>query len=238
MTTANEAWIQNSLERLEALEQQRAQLSGSATPEQLAGLDEEIRTLYEALEAAANEEEAAAAAETPAAEASPGPFDAPPAANPFAAPAAAVVPEAPFAQPAADFADPGLSASYADDLDFDRPKSKAPLVIGIVAAVALLGGGGWFFTQSSSSAAAEPAEPAPTKVIQAGEIPDDTQEPDVARGGGADRTEGTRIRESSQPQRPRSASSSTRSRSAPREDAKATKRIEVANTRDPLAGVK
>jgi hypothetical protein len=245
MTTANEAWIQNSLERLETLEQQRAQLAhhgGSA--EQLEGLDEEIRTLYEALEAVADDAEdaqsppeqmsAAPAATTDASPFGAGPFEAG-SPGPSGSPFDAGAPAAGFAGGREVFSPmPDESSAY----DFDEPtRSKAPLVMVAVAAVGLLGAGGWFFTQSSSPDA--PAEPSgPAQVIEAGEIPDDTQEPDVARGANADRTEGTRFKESAQPARRPTGSSSRPRPSDSNTNTKAPEKIEIGKSRDPLAGVK
>jgi hypothetical protein len=245
MTTANEAWIQNSLERLETLEQQRAQLAhhgGSA--EQLDGLDEEIRTLYEALEAVADDSEdaqsppaqgpAAPAAATDPSPFGAGPFEANPL-GPAGSPFDAGPPAAGFAGDRAVFSPmPDESSAY----DLDEPaRSKGPVIIVAVAAIGLLSAGGWFFTQSSSPEA--PAEPSgPAQVIKAGEIPDDTQEPDVARGASADRTEGTRFKESAQPARRPTSSSSRPRPSGSNKDTKASEKIEIGKSRDPLAGVK
>jgi hypothetical protein len=78
-------------------------------------------------------------------------------------------------------------------------------------------------------------------VIQAGSIPKDTQEPDVAKGGDASRTPEQVIKEREEPARrpaarPSNAGSSSRPAPAPKEEVR--KGIKVDATNDPLAGVK
>ena len=232
MTTANEAWIQNSLERLEALEQERAQLAeGGAGEERLAELDEEIRTLYEALESAAaaeDDDDDAATAAYPSVPVTPKPE----VASPFAQPVVAAPP-----QP-----EPAMMSPMSD-MDFDdEPKSsRAPLFVGLIVVLGLVGGGGWYFTQMKQPEA-PPAEPSAPKVITASEVPDDTQDPNVARGADAERTQGTRFKEgASQPNQRRPSSSSpgsSRPRQSSSDKSKSADKIELAGSRDPLAGVK
>jgi hypothetical protein len=232
MTTANEAWIQNSLARLEMLEQQRAQLADAGHADQLAELDEEIRTLYEALEAVAEESDGEDDAEA-----------APEATAPLPAVAVSVSDGSPFAPQSPMMGGALQQPAFApmsdvSDFDFDdAPKSsKAPLIVAaLVGVLAIVGIGGWITTQSSPAETPAP-DPDAAKVITASEIPDDTQDPNVARGADADRTEGTRFKESSSPRRP--SASTSRPRPASGSTEKPADKIELTGSRDPLAGVK
>lgn len=253
----DEDWIQKSLARLETLEAQREQLAASGQAAQLTEIDAEISGLYEALEAVANEDEgedeedtstaeSTAAPETPDVGGSPfdappaaaedfgSPFDAPPAGSPFdAAPAAAApAPDGPVVQPAMMAASSGY-----DDVDIDPPRSKAPLVIGLLVVLGGAGGGGWYYMQQQKAEAPEPRPAVEAKVIDASAIPEDTQEPEVAKGGAAARTEGTRIKQgSSRPSGPRP--SRPRSRRSSGKKSKDSGKIEFDASRDPLGGVR
>ena len=66
MTATNEAWISDSLARLEQLEAQREHLAQAGRTDALAELDEEIKSLYEVLESAAENDDAAANSPGPA----------------------------------------------------------------------------------------------------------------------------------------------------------------------------
>jgi hypothetical protein len=107
--------------------------------------------------------------------------------------------------------------------------------------VLLVGGGvgGWMILDQQAAAKPEVQPAGAALVIEAGKIPNDTQEPDVAEGAEADRTEGTRYKESPNH---RSARPSARSgpRSAPRHRAKASdgREIKLTKENDPLSGVK
>ena len=263
MTATNEAWISDSLARLEQLEGQRERLAATGQTEALAELEEEIKSLYEVLEAAADDSGGAAntghaAATTPSwspsvaaapAAAVPHPaFGPTPQAVVMAAPAMAPVATSPFdAAPAFAPAPPMMSApastSYDDDADL-RGGSKLPLVLGLVVVLGGLGGGGWWYMNRGTPQAAVAAPTAPTTVIQAGAIPEDTQEPDVAKGGDASRTPLVPIKEptaSDDPRRPsRPASSGSAGPSRPARPDKGDGRpgIKVDSTDDPLAGVK
>jgi len=218
----DEAWIEQSLARLETLEAQKAQheAAGEPVPPQI---QEEIATLYEALESAADDGDAAAA-EAPAAQA----FAS---ADPFAAPVMAPAMVAPAAAP------PVMAQmeEYGDD-DF-KPKGNGGLLA--VAAVALLaagGGGYWYMTQQAKPAPApEPAGEA--KVIGASSVPEDTQEPQAAKGGNADRTPGTKIPEGT-PAPKRTGNHSGKKR--PHNNGKKKddgRKVDVSDSRDPLAGI-
>lgn len=263
MTATNEAWISDSLARLEHLERQREQLAATGQTERLAELEEEIKSLYEVLEAAADDgdtpansahaQAAAAPAWTPpaaVASAPQPPFGPPPQA--FAPPAQSFAPPAQsFAPPAQAFAPaaaPGFApapmSSSSDDDDI-RGGSKAPLVIGLVAVVGAIGAAAWFFVFAQPKPVEQPSAPAGTPtVIQAGAIPDDTQDPNVAKGGDASRTPAVTIKEPApDDRRPVSRPSSggnTAGPSRPSRPEKTDSRsgIKVDHSDDPLAGVK
>jgi hypothetical protein len=218
MAMGSPEWIEESLARLESMEQERDEhekaLESTADAdalrmhsESIDRLDEEIKQLYAALEAVAEEgddeeeeddvddvirtspferDEPAAA---PAPEPEPEPEPAPAAApvedlpdDPFAVPsaaAAAPAAAAPAAAPA--FADP---APMAMDAGFDEPKGGGAGKW-IVLVVLLVGGGagGFFYWKNQQKAAAPPpAAPAEAKVIEATAVPDDTQGPRGAKG--------------------------------------------------------
>jgi hypothetical protein len=248
--TANEAWIQNSLERLEELEVQREQLVAGGQTYRLAEVDEEIATLYETLEAVAADDDApqqAAVAAVPemaahaaASEVVGSPFDAPPAAaatdtgSPFDAPPSAAPPGPMVASPGFD--DNAPLFAY-DDVDVRPPGSKAPMLLGALLVVAGLGAGGWYVTQQKAAEPVHQPTAGEAKVIDASAIPEDTQEPDAARGGAADRTEGIKIRESSH--KPRRGGGSSRPRSASRDSDKPSDKIKFNSSKDdPLGGLK
>jgi hypothetical protein len=248
MTAAEQDWVQQSLSRLEQLETQRMQLEAQGPSDALAEIDEEIASLYEVLESVADDPPSDAAA-NPAM-----------AAVPMAAPAAAMAAPAPFGVQAPPLAAPmstpfaagpamaepssfggGYDASYDDDV----PKSKTGLILGIVA-VLVVGAGvaGFMVTQKEEAAPAEAAPSEPGKVLQAGAIPDDTSEPQVAKGADADRSRGTEFKEGSSrasAPAPRSGSSNKSSRSSSRSksrDKSDDRAINVKSSKnDPLAGV-
>jgi len=221
----DEAWIEQSLARLETLEAQKAQheAAGEAVP---ADLGEEIAALYEALESAADDEE-------PEAAAAPAPQPAPAPADPFASPAGA--PVMPQAAPAAPVMSPAV-----DDYDDDfKPKGKGGLLA--VAAIALLaagGGGYWYMTQNKPAPA--PAPKGETKVITASSVPEDTQEPQAAKGGAADKTPGTEIPEggSAQPKRSGGGGGGGKKRTRTGKKKDDGRKVKIDNdSRDPLAGI-
>ena len=208
-------------------------------------MEEEIRTLYETLESVADDGPV-----EPANQAPPPALAVAPAASPFAA-----APASPFAAgPASPFAaapsfataprpmqpmQPMLSDSLGEDLDVEPTRSKAPVFAVAAVFIAGLGAGGWFLANRPAEAATTPAAAGDPTVIQAGAIPDDTQEPEVAEGADASRTQGTVIKESRRPA-PRS-SGRTRHRSARKAPAKPkadSREIELSGkSRDPLAGL-
>lgn len=255
MQASNEAWIQDSLARLEQLESQREQLATSGRADQLAELDEEIRNLYEALEAAADDGTSSAAnsPQWSAAPAAPpfAPQPAPFAAAPFS-PAPFAAAPAPFApQPAAfEQAAPASFAPAPQTIDYSSVSdddvsggSKTPIIAAAIVAVLAIGGAGaWYMTRGTAEPAKPTAPVGEAKVIGAGEIPADTQDPNVAKGGAADRTPAQVIKERAEQneRRPSSRPSSGSSGpSRPREPEKPTRGpIKVGSSDDPLAGVK
>jgi hypothetical protein len=266
MTATNEAWISDSLARLEQLESQREQLAASGRTDALAELDEEIKSLYEVLESAA-EEEASAANNSPvpatsAASSVPHPAfgptptalasHAPAAVAPAAAftPVASPVTQSPFdgaaaSAPSRMSAPPSMmSAPSIDSGDDDvSGGGKGGLIAGLVVVLLAAGGGGWWYMNRAQSVPTTTEAPAgPAKVIQAGAIPEDTQEPDVAKGGEATRTPGITIKEpppqdDRRPSGPRpSGNTAPRPASKPEKDGRPSINVDASN--DPLAGVK
>lgn len=240
MTATNEAWIQDSITRLEQLEAQREQLRASGRGgAELAELDEEIRSLYEVLEAAADD--APSANEAP---------------EPAPARAAAVQPESPFASPfaAAPIAAPPIHATPSplsfsqptiDTSIDDEPKSGNGMLIAVLALVVLGGGGagGWWYMQKQQAPAPAAAPAGPATVIQAGAIPEDTQEPEVAKGGDATRTPAQVIKErpdgpDRRPASRPSSSGSSRPSASSKSDSGRSSGIQGAKDNDPLAGLK
>lgn len=264
MTATNEAWISDSLARLEQLESQREQLAASGRTDALAELDEEIKSLYEVLESAAEEEASAAntspAPATSATSSVPHPaFGPTPTAAVVSPPPAAFVPapvvvQSPFDAPAAPSmmaspapmsAPPSMMMGTSMDSGDDDVSSggKGGLIAGLVVVLLAAGGGGWWYmnrAQPTPAAAEAPAGPA--KVIQAGAIPEDTQEPDVAKGGEATRTPGITIKEPPPQDDRRSSGPRPSGNTAPRPASKPDKdsrpSINVDASNDPLAGVK
>jgi hypothetical protein len=222
------SWIQDSVERLDALEQTRARLIEEGRTSELAEVDEEIRTLYEVLESVAEEAEVAQVAQEAendgideAHASSTSPFDAPPAVQ-----LAPGVPE-PIA--------PTQSQSFSE---LHVRRSRAPMAA--AGLVLLVGGavGGWWVHQQNQARAEAPAPVAEAKVISAGEIPEDTQEPGAARGGDAERTSGIRIREGRPEPRRRASTTATRAPAKRSKTSKASGRtIDIDGSRDPLAGL-
>ncbi len=266
MTATNEAWISDSLARLEQLESQREQLAASGRTDALAELDEELKSLYEVLESAAEEEASAAntspAPATSAASSVPHPAFGPtptavasqaPAAftpAPTFTPAPAAMMQSPFdapapmAPPSAMAAPSMMTAPSMDSGDDDvSGGGKGGLIAGLVVVLLAAGGGGWWYMNRAQPAPTTTEAPAgPAKVIQAGAIPEDTQEPDVAKGGEATRTPGITIKEPTpqddrRPSGPRpSGNTPPRPASKPDKDNRPSINVDASN--DPLAGVK
>lgn len=224
MTAApNENWIESSLARLETLEAQREELAASGQTERLTEIDEEIRGLYEALEAVAGDDDEQAPANE---------------AQPAAVAAVAAVPAAPAAS-AEPFGAPMDSPVMMDD-DFDaKPSgSKLPLILGAAAVVAI--GVGGFMMLGGEKEAPKPKDPGPAVVIQAGQVVEDTQEPVVAKGADGDRTRGTNFKEGSKGasrptgRRTQSGSRPSKSRTDNQDDGR---KFKFEKGKDPLAGV-
>ncbi len=261
MTAAEQDWVQQSLARLEQLEQQRVHLEASGQIDRLAEIDEEIASLYEVLESVAEDSESQAPANpavaaVPAAApapmmAAPAPTSLPALDNPFGPPPAAPAqPGMGVAAPAAAMAAPLPDPSYASyDDDFDAPKSKTGLIVGILAVLVIGGGAAAFFVMQQGGekekTAEQPTDKEPGKVLKAGEIPDDTSEPKVAEGADADRSRGTEFKTSpgggasSTPARGSSTkTNNTRGGGGKKNTKKGDDRsIKVGSSNDPLAGV-
>lgn len=234
MAIGSQEWIEQSLARLEQLEQQREKhekaletaIDGEAlreNSEAIDKLDEEIKSLYAALEAVAEEEDEAPEDEeagqsavtnqfsreadaeigdsqsTPAAipVADPplgSPFDGPPASptaattsdvgdlgSPFGGPPAAVEP--------APAINPDFASTYAGDDDI-KVKGGAGkwILIGLVVVGAAGGGGYYYYNQQQKNAPPPPVEKGPVQVIEAGEVPPDSEGPQGAKGADVDKT--------------------------------------------------
>ena len=264
MTAAEQAWIDNSLARLEELHTQREPVEAANDIERLAEIDEEIASLTEVLETVADASGPInVAANTPAPVAAVAPVAV--AAQPIhaqPAPAQALAPvaaaPAPHADPFAIQAQPApqggfggaapavaampmaATTDYVDDDEFS-PKSRMPLVIGLLVLV-VAGGGAFAYTQSGKEEDKAPAAPQETKIITAAEVPEDTQEPEVAKGGEADRTPGTEFAKSKSP-KPSGGRTNRRGnsgRSSRRNSGKSkgnSHELNLGKSRDPLAGM-
>jgi len=249
---ADEAWIQNSIERLESLEAQREQLAATGQTDRLAELDEEIRSLYEALESVAGDGDGG---EPSANEVAPAVAAAPMAAAPMAA--------APMAQPMGQqpmgqqpmgqqpmgqqpMGQPGMAPPMGMDgsADFDDdikpPRGPLPFVlIGLLVVGA--GVGGFLMMNKNKTEEAKPAPTGPATVIKAGAVAEDTQEPQVAKGADADRTKGTNFKEGSGNSNPAPRKSSGGNRPRNNRGNKKSddgRKVKFENTKDPLGGVK
>jgi hypothetical protein len=258
---SHDAWIQQSLARLETLEAQKEAYEGAGylVPPELGA---EISALYEALESVAGSDGEAQpfdpAAESHAAmqqaamspaggpwgpqPVAPGaPFGVPPAANPVA-PAtewgAAVPAHGGYGGMAP--ATPALGYESFGDDDFEAPKSKLPLAVAAIVAVVAIGGGGAFL-MATNRAEPPPQEPVgAATVINASSIPEDTQEPKAAKGADVDRTPTVEISDSparrSTPSK--SSSSSRRSSGSSKSSKDDGRKIRLSgDSRDPLAGL-
>ncbi len=248
---ADEAWIQNSIERLESLEAQREQLAAAGQTDKLAELDEEIRSLYEVLESVAGDgdaEEPSANEVAPAVAAAPM-AAAPMAAAPMAQPMAQPMSQQPMGQPPMGqppMGQPGMappmgmdgSADFDDD-DIKPPRSPLPLIL--VGLLVVGGGiGGFLMMNKDKTEEAKPAATGPATVIKASAVGEDTQEPQVAKGADADRTQGTNFKEGSGNANtaPRKSSGGNRPRNRGNKKKDDGRKVKFENTKDPLGGVK
>lgn len=256
MTAAtDEGWIEGSIARLETLEAQREQLAASGQTAALAEIDEEIRALYEVLESVAGEDpEPQASANTGANTGAAAPMGAGmgmAAAPMHAAPMGAGMGMAAAPMQAAAPMGAGMGMGMAGDMgmapaptfdmsDDDIKPPRGPLPF-ILAGLLVIGGGAGAFVMlgKNKPQEAKPAATEPAKIIQAGEVVEDTQEPNVAKGGDADRTRGTNFKESPEDRTaPRRSSGSSSSR--PRNTSKKSddgRKIKVVDSNDPLAGI-
>lgn len=216
----DEAWIEQSLARLETLEAQKAQheAAGGPVPPQI---QEEIATLYEALESAAEEEGEDA------------PVAAAPSEHPFAAPMMA----APVPVQAAAPAMMAPMDDYGDD-EY-KPKGKGGLIAVAAVAVLAVGAGGYWYTTQQAEPETAPAPTGEAKVISASSVPEDTQEPQAAKGGSAERTPGTEIAEGA-PAPKRTGNGNSNAKKRPRNNGKKKdngRKVDLSDSRDPLAGI-
>ncbi len=225
----DEAWIEQSLARLETLETQKSELEAAGQPVP-ADLHEEMATLYEVLESAADEGPEPAPAPVPTAAPAPaGPFAAAPMMAPQVAPAiAAPQPMTP------------MTPMDDDGLDDYKSGGKGGLiaVVGIVLLAA--GAGGYWYTTQNKAPQKAPEPVGEAKVISASSVPEDTQEPRAAKGGSAERTPGTEIPEGeSAPKRAANngAGGAKKPRPTNNKKKKDGRKVESSDSRDPLAGI-
>jgi hypothetical protein len=221
MAMGSPEWIEQSLARLEGLEQERDAHEAALEAAEDAGtlrehseaidrLDEEIKRLYAALEAVAEEgeegdeeevvqtnplkrsEAPAAAAPTPAPTPvhtrapAPRPVGPPPEEledNPFGPPSRAAAPaHSPAAAPAAPAIFAAPEPSYDTGGDAEPGSGGALKWIAVLLLVVGGGAGGLFFLRGKPPKPAPAAPAAPARVIDASVVPDDTQGPRGAQG--------------------------------------------------------
>jgi len=237
MTAEQQVWIENTFARLEQLQADREQAEAAGQQDRLAEIDEEVATLTEALESVADDADPEGAAPSPAVAAAPVAAPVPAPSSPFGAPAPQMA-AAPVAAPQS-FDSPGMGQpmtmdDYADDYE---PKSKLPAIaIGVLLLAGI--GGGAFYAMGGTKEPAPVVDKTPqeAKVITAAEVPEDTQEPVVAKGGDADRTPGTEINQLT----PRPSGKSNRPNNhGSRKPAKksSARDLGLKKSRDPLSGV-
>lgn len=211
MNVGSQEWIEQSLAKLETLEQERAShesaletasdaASIKSHSQAIERLDDEIKSLYAQLESVANDEGDESEA-TQTNEFARAPVASTPAPAP-AAPAPAPVATAPAASDDDDFASPFASApvaasapadfggggafaasSYSDD---DEPRRGGMMPLVIVGGLLVVGGAVAFIFMMPKPApepAPEAAVEAPVKVIKATEVPPDTSGPKAAQSG-------------------------------------------------------
>jgi hypothetical protein len=212
----DQSWIADSVARLDALEQARGQLVAQGRTVELAEVDEEIRTLYEVLESVAEQEDSNDVPDESQA-------------SPFAA--STPVQFAPgVPQPIAPTPSQSFSVTHVR-------RSRTPVVAATLILLVAAGTGGWWVHQRNHAKADAPAPAGEPKLINAGAIPEDTQEPDAARGGEADRTPGIKIREGTDPEPRRRATTRSRTKNE-QEAAPSGRKIDIERSRDPLAGLR
>lgn len=281
---SDEAWIEQSLARLEELETRKAQLEAyGGDTETVAELEAEISALYETLNDAAAGEGAAPQADTAWSDPS---ESAPTSSGPLAyggddededddadwAAAAATqsrggspldaetspFSSSPFSSSSgASFSATDDSGTYGssgfetgpaygdyDESDAKSSKSKLPWIGAAAALLVAVGIGGLLVSKKSDSAtpAAAPVAAGDPKIITASAVPEDTQEPDAAKGADVDRTEGTVYKESSRPEPKSRASRKSGGKKrhgsgASRNHQDDGRRVTHSNSNDPLDGL-
>jgi hypothetical protein len=257
MPTPSEDWIQQSLARLEAAEQERQEqeralesVNDAASMKRISAkidaLDAEIRGLYAQLESAAEGGDGAGEDEDqtstgqfhpqaaiPAPAAAPAAFDD---YDPFgASPQAAVTREEPAASYGSAPASYETSSGGGADLDDESRGGAMKWVVMGLLAVGGLGAGGFVMTQQKSAPPPAAVDTGPAQVISASAVPPDTQGPTVAQGADADRIEGTKIRETKRSGG--GGGGGGGSRPAPRQKGDGHS-IAIEKSSDPLAGLK
>lgn len=263
--TASDDWIQQSLETLEALEDERkvheAALEAATDPtalrmhsQALESLEAEIQSLYQQLEAVADggeveeeEVEEPAPAEVyrepepiPVAQAVDFGAPASPPAD-FGAPAS---PPAGFGAPTPGGFDslssppPSLGGDFGGGGDFDdfEKKSKGGAAKWVIIAAVVLGGGlAGGYFMMNKEPPPAQAPQGTSKVISAGDIPPDTQGPKVAKGADVDESSGTRFKKG--PERAHSGGGGGGGSSSGAKKKKKDPEHTITKTDDPLAGI-
>ncbi len=201
MEVGSQEWIEGSLARLETLEAERAQheqaIETVDDPAQLKRhtdaldrLDREIKALYAQLEAVAGEDEDSEdtpqeARETIGDEERSAPHAAAAPSSAFAA-AAASLASPPAAPVSAPMGSGGFGSSVSVDDDIKPAGGAGKWVFLGLVLLAGIGTGGFFLWQNmQKEKPAEKAPAEPEQVIKASTVPDDTEEPNAAKGGDA-----------------------------------------------------
>jgi hypothetical protein len=240
-TAADEAWIQNSLARLEYLEAQKGHLEARGDYSRLAEVNAEIQALYQALEAVADASESAPANASPAMASHPviaQPMSNVPTPSPFGSPSMA--PAAPAPMASVPFGDDFSGSDYPSMSGISQIRSPSSAGKWVVVGLLLVGGvgvGGWLLSQGKPETPRPSSQPGDAKVIMASDVPDDTQEPDAARGGSADRTPGTQIKETGRSSSRGRSTGRSRPRSDQEKPQDGQRDIDVGDDREPLAGI-
>jgi hypothetical protein len=103
--------------------------------------------------------------------------------------------------------------------------------------VVVLAAGGWFMMGDDAEAAPPPTPAAATAVIQSAAIPEDTQNPNVAKGADVDRTRAQTIKVPKDAPR-RSGNDGPRPSRPQQPEKPSGKKIKIDKSMDPLGGVK
>ncbi|MBL9107117.1 MAG: hypothetical protein JNL82_39835 [Myxococcales bacterium] len=132
------------------------------------------------------------------------------------------------------FGSGGGGSSFADDDTSSGGGAKWGIIIAVVV---ILGGIGGYFALSGGKETPPPPEPTgPTQVIRAGEVPPDTQGPKSIKGGNAEGTKGSNIKEGRPEPRGGNSGGSNTPSTADKPKKKDPK-TKIDQTDDPLAGI-